>query len=49
MNLAASLSTPHHEGAGGEEDFGSKGEYEKHIRKNKRWASKEKKNKKEKL
>ena len=46
IKLAASLSIPHHEGAGGEEDFVSKGEYEKHIQKNKRWASKKKKNKK---
>ena len=49
MNLAASLSIPHHEGAGGEEDFVSKREHDKHIRKNKRWASKKKKSNKEKL
>ena len=49
MNLAASLSIPHHGGAGGEEDSVSKREHEKHIRKNKRWASKKKKNKKDRL
>ena len=43
IDLAANLSIPHHEGAGGEEDFVSKGEYEKYIKKNKRWASKKKK------
>ena len=42
IELAASLNILHHEGAGGEEDFVSKGEYEKHIKKNKRWASKKK-------
>jgi transcriptional antiterminator len=47
MNLAASLSIPHHLGAGGEEDFVSKREHDKHIRKNKRWASKKKKSNKE--
>ena len=36
IKLAASLDIPHHEGAGGEEDFVSKGEYEKHIKKNKK-------------
>ena len=43
IELAASLDIPHHEGTGGEADFGSKGEFEKHINKNKRWASKRKK------
>jgi len=49
IKLAASLDIPHHEGTGGEEDFVSKGEYGKHINKNKRWASKRKKNDKRKL
>ena len=49
IELAASLDIPHHEGAGGEADFGSKREFEKHINKNKRWASKRKKNNKRKL
>ena len=44
IKLAASLDIPHHEDAGGEEeDFVSKGEYEKHIKKNRKWASKKKK------
>ena len=43
IELAVNLSIPHHEGAGGEEDFVSKREYEKHIKKNKRWASKKEK------
>ena len=49
IELAASLDIPHHEGAGGEADFSSKREFEKHINKNKRWASKRKKNNKRKL
>ena len=49
IELAASLDIPHHEGAGGEEDFSSKREFEKHIDRNKRWASKRKKNNKRKL
>ena len=49
IELAASLDIPHHEGAGGEADFGSKKEFEKHINKNKRWAAKRKKSNKRKL
>ena len=43
IKLADSLEILHHEGAGREEDFVSKGEYKKHIRKNEKWASKRKK------
>ena len=49
IELAASLDIPHHEDAGRKEDFVSKREHEKHISKNKRWASKRKKNNKRKL
>ena len=45
IQLAASLVIPHHEGAGGEEDFVSKGEYEKHKKKNEKWAAKKNKKK----
>ena len=32
IKLAANLSTPHHEGAGGEEDFDSRESFQKHVR-----------------
>ena len=47
LKLAASLELPHHEGAGGVEDFVSTEEYKKHIKKNEKWSSK--KSKKSKL
>jgi hypothetical protein len=32
ITLAADLSTPHHEGAGGEEDFDSRQAFQKHVK-----------------
>jgi hypothetical protein len=32
IKLAANLSIPHHEGAGGEEDFDSKESFQKHVK-----------------
>ena len=43
LKLAACLKLSHHEGAGGVEDFVYTKEYEKHIKKNKKWSSKRKK------
>ena len=40
LKLAACLKLPHHEGAGGVEDFVSTKEYEKYIKKNRKWSSK---------
>ena len=42
LKLASCLKLPHHEGVGGVEDFVSTKEYEKHIKKNKKWSSKRK-------
>ena len=47
LKLPAYLELPHHEGAGGVEDFIFTKEYKKHMKKNKKWSSK--KNKKSKL
>ena len=49
IRLAASLEIPHHEGAGGENNFVSKEEYKKRVKKNGKWASKRSKRKRNKL
>ena len=49
IKLAASLEIPHHEGAGGEDNFVSKKEYKKHVKKNEKWASKRSQRKKNRL
>jgi hypothetical protein len=32
IKLASNLNTPHHEGAGGEQDFDSRESFQKHVR-----------------
>ena len=38
IKLAAQLEIPHHEGAGGEEDFTDKDAFQKHIRRVSKWT-----------